>query len=158
MGPTDINRACSYFRRGVYFFKRGEWNEAAQNLSEAVYLYPDHVAARMYLGAALAKQSFYLDAIELLEEGRQKPSVDPETHHKLAQLLGMICLQRRDYPAAVYYLRLVFDAEAHHDAKFLDTFATVLCKAGDFHDAFDLYLAARRQAQAARGDRAASPT
>lgn len=139
---TDITRAESYYKRGLYYFGQAKWDEAANNLRDALDLYPEHHLARLSLGASLGYQNLFLDAIQILEEGRQKPSVDNLLRFRYGRLLGSICLRRADYPAAVYYLKIAYDLSPD-DVELMQLYAGACCKAGQFQEGFDLYLKAK---------------
>lgn len=141
-------RAVRYYQRGVFFFEREQWADAASNLRDSVTLYPELVSARMYLGVALARQRLYLDAVRVLEEGRHFEAIDEQSMLKLLRLLGIICILRQDYPAAKYYLTEALEI-APKDPMLLNKLAATQCKAGDFVQCFDLFLESSKQMSAA---------
>lgn len=145
MAANDTTRARRYYQRGVYYYERGRWSDAASNLRDALKIYPEHSRARLYLGAALARQKLYLDAVRVLEEGRHLPSVPDGAMRDLLRLLSIICMIRQDHPAAEYYLRRALELGAA-DGLLQGKLASVLCKAGDFEAGFDLFLQQARRA------------
>lgn len=136
---TDTTRARRFYQRGLYYYERGRWSDASGSLRDALKLYPEHNNARLYLGASLARQHLYLDAVRVLEDGRHLPNVPEVAMGKLLRLLSIVCIIRQDYPAAEYYLRRALELGAA-DAVLQDKLASVLCKAGRFDDGFDLFL------------------
>jgi tetratricopeptide (TPR) repeat protein len=145
MPDTDVARANSFYQRGLFYYRQSQWTDASNVLQDAVDIYPDHALARMYLGAALAQQKLYLDAIMLLEQGRQSLALSDLMQFRYAKLLGTICLSRHDYPAAIYYLELAVNMLPHPDGdpQLLQLFAVASCKGGDFGRGFDLFMKVR---------------
>jgi hypothetical protein len=99
----------------------------------------------MYLGAALAQQKLYYDAVMLLEEGRQSLAMSDLMQFRYAKLLGTISLCRHDYVAATYYLQVAMDLlpTPDGDPQLTQLLAQASCKGGDFVRGFDLLMKVR---------------
>ena len=150
---TDTQRARRFYDRGLHYYRGGRWVDAAVCLRDAVKLYPEHTNARLYLGASLARQRAYLDAVQVLEEGRHQPNINDAAMAKLLRLLSVVCLIRQDFPAATYYLERALEITPD-EVELQHKLASVMCKSGQFEDGFDIYLRVAKRGADADADAA----
>lgn len=143
MPASDLTRVRAFFERGVFFLNQGTFDDAATNFKDALRLCPEFLPARTHLAVALAKQRKYLDAIKLLEEGRKNFPLRPDQTSEVLSLLGSICLIRKDYPAAIYYIKAARKIDPQN-AELRLLMASCYAKSGKFAEGLDLMLESAR--------------
>ncbi len=88
IGKMDSTHgAFEYNNLGVSLAQQGKMDEAIENFSKALQIYPDHVEAHMALGLALAQQGKMSEAMAHYSEGLRIQPDYAEGHLTMGQML-----------------------------------------------------------------------
>ena len=139
MAPSDLTRVRRFYERGIYFITHNKLPDACVNLKDALQLMPAFLPARTHLALALSKQKKYLEAIRLLEDARVNLPLRNDQLLALLEQLANLCLQRQDWPAAIYYINSALKITPD-DPSLQNLLATAHAKSHNFDEAFDIYL------------------
>ncbi|MBH25311.1 MAG: hypothetical protein CMH57_12845 [Myxococcales bacterium] len=144
MSADDFHqqRAADALRRGVAYARRHQWQQAMNALTSCLQEEPNNLEARYYMAISQASSGRAREARRLLEQTLAMPRLDDFQRVRLLKLLGKVSIQSSDYHLAADSLHQAFTLTGVGGAPILNELAQVMCKAGDFDRAFDLYIKA----------------
>ena len=135
-------RARQYYQQGVTFYLRGQLVEATDALRLAVRTVPDHVDARVKLGAVLLKRGKPEEGLQVLDNGLARPSLDAAQRGRLLQQASSCAAATNRYELARSYLERALELGGSPDPQVLNQVAAVCCKGGEFEMGFDYFMRA----------------
>lgn len=100
-----LRKHMPHFRLGKLFFVKGFYQEAAENLTRAIDLKPDFIAAYKYLGLSRLMLREYPQASQAFEEAHQQQPTYPD----LLNCLGVVYAQEEQFQLATQYVQKAID-------------------------------------------------
>ncbi len=82
---TEPGKVSARYYRGITRGKLGDWNGAVEDLGAVLVAHPELARARLELAIALLHQGAYADAIPLLEQAAQDPTLAAEANLALGR-------------------------------------------------------------------------
>lgn len=137
-------RARQFYQQGIQFAQRGQLAEAIDALRLAIRTMPEHIDARIQLGAVLLKRGRPDDGLQVMDAGLARPNLSSGERGRMLTQASACAAASNRYELARAYLERALELGGRPDPAVLNQVAAVCCKGGEFGVGFDYFLTAAR--------------
>lgn len=146
MNPSDkAVKSRQYYQQGVAFLSRGDTVNAADALSRAVQITPDHVDARIALSRAHQRRFRAQEGLDVLDAGLCRQGLTKQQRRDLLERAAECAAETGDYPVAQKYLESALKEASGDPPELINKLGALYCKGGEYKQGLDCFLGAERK-------------
>jgi Tfp pilus assembly protein PilF len=135
-------RARQFYQQGVQFAQRGQLAEAVDALRLAIRTMPEHLDARIRLGAVLLQRGKADEGLQVLDAGLARPNLSSGERGRMLTQASACAVATNRYELARAYLERALELGGRPEPAVLNQVAAVCCKGGEFGVGFEYFLKA----------------